>query len=264
MLVRRDGIVQADAAHPRRPLASPARCRVVVLAKEPEPGRVKTRLCPPLEPSTAAECHEAFVVDTLSRVRHALPDAETVLAVSPAGDRARRLREIALALGWQTVDQGGGDLGCRMNDIVRKGVREGRWELLLGADTPDLPERYVSDAFAALQSASVVLGPASDGGYYLVGCRDRVPPIFGPGMEWGTPVVWEQTLSRLREYDSRAGPAVLPPWFDVDDWKGLVALAKRVQRRCEHEREQERQNDEEPPVATIDLLRRLRNAGFSL
>jgi glycosyltransferase A (GT-A) superfamily protein (DUF2064 family) len=147
-----------------------------------------------------------------------------------------------------------------MNEIVRKGVMEGRSVLLLGADTPDLPARYVRDAFATLRSASVVLGPATDGGYYLVGCRDRVPPIFGPEMEWGTPVVWEQTLSRLREYDSGAGPAILPPWSDVDDWKGLVALATRVQRRCEHEREE----DEKPPVATIDFLRRLRNAGFSL
>lgn len=252
--MRRDGIVEADEGHP------PTRCRVVVLAKEPEPGRVKTRLCPPLLPNTAAECHEAFVVDTLSRLRRAIPEAETVLAVSPTGAGAQRLHEIALVLGWRCVEQGGGDLGCRMEALVREGVAADRRVVLLGADTPDLPVRVVTDAFAALRTAPVVLGPATDGGYYLVGCRDRVPPIFGPEMGWGTSGVLEQTLARLRKSDSGGEPTILPPWSDVDDWAGLVALAARVRRWCEEERDE----DDEPPLATIELLRRLRVAGFSL
>lgn len=252
--MRHDGIVEAGVGHP------PARCRVVVLAKEPEPGRVKTRLCPPLLPSTAAECHEAFVVDTLSRVRCAVPEAETVLAVSPTGAGAQRLREIALARGWRCVEQGSGDLGGRMEALLNEGVINSCRTLLLGADTPDLPVRIVRDAFAALRTSSVALGPATDGGYYLVGCRDRVPPIFGPEMEWGTSRVWGQTLARLRESISEGEPAILPYWSDVDDWAGLVALAARVGRWCENEREE----DDQPPLATIELLRRLRAAGFSL
>jgi rSAM/selenodomain-associated transferase 1 len=253
VFVRRDGIVEAGAGHP------PVRCRVVVLAKEPEPGLVKTRLCPPLLPSTAAECHEAFVVDTLSRVRLAVPEAEAVLAVSPAGSGARRLREIGEPRGWRCVEQGSGDLGRRMEALLCEGVASGCRVVLLGADTPDLPARIVRDAFAALRTSTVVLGPATDGGYYLVGCRDRIPPIFGPELEWGTAVVWEKTLLRLRETDSGGEPAILPPWYDVDEWSGLVALAARVERQCEHERDE----DDEPPLATIELFRRLRTAGFS-
>jgi rSAM/selenodomain-associated transferase 1 len=252
--VRRDGIVEAGVGHP------PARCRVVVLAKEPEPGRVKTRLCPPLLPNTAAECHEAFVVDTLSRVRRAAPEAEAVLAVSPAGVGSQRLREIALARGWRCVEQVSGDLGCRMEALLSEGVKSACRVLLLGADTPDLPVKIVHDACAALRTSPVVLGPATDGGYYLVGCRDRVPPIFGPEMEWGTSRVWGQTLARLRESDSGGQPVILPHWSDVDDWPGLLALAARIERQSEHERDE----NDEPPLATIELLRRLRAAGFSL
>ena len=85
--------------------------------------------------------------------------------------------------------------------------------VLVGADSPTLPVAYIEQAFAELRRADVVLGPAMDGGYYLVGCGRRVPPIFH-GIAWSTGQVLAQTLARLEDRSWRL--ALLPPWYDVD------------------------------------------------
>ena len=238
--------------------ASRRRHRVVVLAKEPVPGRVKTRLCPPLTPDLAAQCHEAFVVDTLTRLGSAIPGAETLLAVSPSRDSAPRLDALGRDRGWQIVEQATGHLGMRMRELLAAAVDAGRSVVLVGADTPDLPTGYVRDAIEALADTRVVLGPASDGGYYLVGCRDRVPDIFGPEMPWGTERLFDRTLARLSAEET--APSVLPEWHDVDDWAGLRALAARIAAADEDAR-----HDEDPPsVATHELIDQLRAAGLEL
>ena len=102
--------------------------------------------------------------------------------------------------------------------------------VVLGTDSPTLPPAYVEQAFAALDNADVVLGPATDGGYYLVGCGGRVPPIF-EGIAWGGPTVLAETIALLADPSWRL--AVLPPWYDVDtadDWRMLCGHLAALRR----------------------------------
>lgn len=217
---------------------------------------MKTRLCPPLSPEMAARCHEAFVTDTLARVAAAVAgQADRELAVAPSG-AAPRLRALAAHGGWRCVDQEGEDLGARMRSRLVSGVAEGRKRvILLGSDSPDLPADRILRALAALEEAEVVLGPAIDGGYYLIGCRDRVPDVFGQGIGWGGAAVLKETLARLDA--SGSSVALLDPWPDVDDWPGLVALAERLRVA--------RDTVGSPaPKATIDMLAELGRQGLAL
>jgi glycosyltransferase A (GT-A) superfamily protein (DUF2064 family) len=103
--------------------------------------------------------------------------------------------------------------------------------VLVGTDSPTLPLPLIAQAFRELDAANVVLGPAADGGYYLVGCKGTVPPMFD-GVAWGTASVLRDTVGRLNDPDWKL--ALLPPWYDVDtpaDWdllRGHVAAMRRA------------------------------------
>jgi glycosyltransferase A (GT-A) superfamily protein (DUF2064 family) len=102
--------------------------------------------------------------------------------------------------------------------------------VLLGTDSPTLPVAWVEEAFARLGSADAVLGPATDGGYYLIGCSRRVPPVFD-GIAWGGPTVLAETVARLTVPDWRL--ALLAPWYDVDtiaDWQMLREHIQALRR----------------------------------
>ena len=130
------------------------------------------------------------------------------------------------------VPQANGDLGDRLSDFVTTQLVAGAASVVvLGSDSPTVPLEYVERAFAQLERADVVLGPATDGGYYLVGCARRVPPIFDR-IDWGGPEVLSQTVARLADPSWRL--ALLPPWYDVDtleDWhmlRGHLAALRRA------------------------------------
>ena len=93
--------------------------------------------------------------------------------------------------------------------------------MLIGSDSPTLPADYIQQAFERLQQHDAVLGPTEDGGYYLIGIRDAVPPVFD-GVQWGSPQVWRQTVDRLHE--SKVRFATLPTWYDVDVLDDLERL----------------------------------------
>jgi hypothetical protein len=102
--------------------------------------------------------------------------------------------------------------------------------VLLGSDSPTLPLELVRQAFKELDRADVVLGPATDGGYYLLGCARRLPPIFN-GIPWGSCRVLAETVARLSDPTWRL--AVLPPWYDVDtleDWWALCGHLAALRR----------------------------------
>jgi rSAM/selenodomain-associated transferase 1 len=206
---------------------SPAAPRVVVMAKEPVPGQVKTRLCPPLSPEAAARFHAAFVEDTLRRIATGVvPLIDRVLAVTP-DTGADWLERLAEGLKWRCEPQGAGDLGRRMERLLDAARAEQRTCVIVGSDTPDLPLRYVVQAIQALQSVGtdVVLGPSSDGGYYLIGARSPWPELFR-NQAWGTSRVLAETCTRLRAAGAQA--RLLPVWHDIDDWRGLEAFARRL------------------------------------
>jgi hypothetical protein len=108
----------------------------------------------------------------------------------------------------------------------RWSVVSGQWSVLIGSDIPDLPAAYVRDAFARLESgADVVLGPAEDGGYYLIGLRAPQPGLLR-GVPMSTPTVLADTLALAREQGLRAD--LLPPWSDIDTIADLQQLAARL------------------------------------
>jgi len=198
-----------------------------IFAKQPIAGQVKTRLAAATSPAFAAQVAEAMLRDTLLRL--ATIDAERWLVFAPA-DAGPAMAELA-GPRYQLAPQGDGDLGRRMQRFFERHVRTDHDRaVLVGADSPSLPVEYVRQALADLQHAEVVLGPATDGGYYLIGCARSMPPIFD-GIAWGGPTVLRDTIGRLA---ASTCLALLPPWYDVDtfaDWRvlqGHVAALRRT------------------------------------
>jgi uncharacterized protein len=203
-----------------RAQADPSSRVLGVFAKWPRPGAVKTRLGG--DARWQACVARAFLLDTLGRLS-AVP-ARRVVAFDPPeaeADFAGLVRG-AFAL----TPQSAGDLGGRLSAFVSARLGEGASAVVVvGGDSPTLPAEYVGRAFAELGRADVVLGPSCDGGYYLLGCARRVPPVFD-GIDWGGPSVLAETVARLADPGWRL--AVLPPWYDVDTPEGWAMLRGHV------------------------------------
>ncbi len=196
---------------------------VYLFAKEPVPGRVKTRLSPPLTREQAADCYRAFLRDTLERIVEA---AGVEVRVAVAERPAPFVEGLCAGLGLELREQGPGDLGQRMKRAMEAHATDRRGVILLASDVPDLPLELLESAAAVLKTGRVVVGPGNDGGYYLIGASTGPPPVFDLEVAWGGPDVLGETLARLE----RAGLAVelLPEWADVDDYQGLCRLAGRI------------------------------------
>lgn len=201
------------------------------MAKAPVAGLVKTRLCPPLSPARAAELAAAFASDVLHRLvpidgidlRLALDRAGTDRRARPAG---ADLEALAAGLGVPVEDQGGGDLGARMDRLVRRGLADGLPTILVGTDTPDLSPEVVRSAVRALAAHDAVLAPARDGGYVLVGASRGLEGLFRIDAAWSSERVFVATCEAL----TRDGCAfeVLAGAEDVDDAASLGRLAGRL------------------------------------
>ena len=177
------------------------RAQLVVLARGPSPGRCKRRLATGLGTRAAAAVHQRLCLHTLTTVAATrLPaSAETVLAVQGLGVGAARRWARGL---WpqerpalRIVEQGGGSLGLLMQRQLMRARREGAARVvLIGSDLPALESADLVEAFRALERAPLVLGPAADGGYWLIGLAGRWPALFA-GITWGTSQVLGQTLA---------------------------------------------------------------------
>jgi uncharacterized protein len=194
----------------------PALPRLCIFARVPRLGLVKTRLAAELGAAAALAAHVDLVEDTLRRLG-AMPGVVTELWLDGAADPMCRrwAGDYGLALRLQT----NGDLGVRMHEALCASTAAGRPALVVGTDCPDIDRRYIGAAITALAGAEVVLGPAADGGYGLVGVRRPAPELFRD-IPWGTADVLPSTLRAARS----AGLAVslLPEIWDVDtaqDWR---------------------------------------------
>lgn len=203
---------------------------LIVFARAPRPGQVKTRLTPPFTPEEACEIHMALLGDVLERAARTASGASITLAWS--GPDAHPASVAEIPAGVVTTIQSGGDLGERMGSAIQSALRAGhRRVVILGSDAPTLPGDHLTAAFDALSRAEVVLGPSSDGGYYLIGMTRLHLELFR-GVQWGTKDVLSVTRQRLR----KAGvPFVeLGTWHDVDTpgdvallWKEMVRIRER-------------------------------------
>ena len=202
---------RAAAGGGRAPVGADAR-RLIVFTRYPEPGAVKTRLVPVLGTRGAADLQRRM---TEHVVREALRAGRRIGAgveVRFAGGDAARMRQ------WLGVDcrpQQGTGLGERMAGALADALREGaRSAVLVGCDCPSVTADLLRNAFSALERGSLVLGPAADGGYYLLGLRRAAPGLFA-GMPWGTNAVLDCTLERARDLGLRA--ELVAELADVDE-----------------------------------------------
>jgi hypothetical protein len=203
-----------------RHLNQPA-CAIAIMAKQPEPGKVKTRLCPPLSPRQAADLYEAFFLDTVSLVS-GIEHTDLLVAYDP--DTARDYFSRMTPAFVKFIAQGQGDLGARISGISRDVFSHGYKKLvILASDTPLLPRDVIRSAIARLDEIDVVLGPCDDGGYYLIGLRFYAPTLFA-GIPWSTSQVLDLTIRRAHE----AGMTweLLPQGYDIDTWEDAERLSK--------------------------------------
>ncbi len=197
---------------------------LVILAKAPLPGEVKTRLFPHLTPEEAAQLHRVFVLDTLMRLKP-LRDIRQYIACYPSSTDPF-FKQLGHDYQIELIDQQGDHLGERMSGVVKTLMARGcQRVVLMGTDSPTLPVAYVEMAFEALQKCPVVLGPSQDGGYYLIGLSRCIPELF-EGIPWSTEKVFDLTLRKIHNLGHEC--EILPSWFDVDDIKGFKALKDQL------------------------------------
>ncbi len=185
---------------------------VVVMAKEPRPGRTKTRLVPALTAEAAAGLYECFLRDALDHARSVV-DATQLVAVWPPGSDGYFER---LAPDFGQVTQQGSSLSERLESVLTRCSQDGFGQVVaINSDSPTLPQGRVAAAFAALDddAVDVCLGPAHDGGYYLIGWK-RTHPRLVRDVTMSTPRVLDDTLRLAAELG--LGVRLLEPWYDVD------------------------------------------------
>ena len=200
--------------------SAPTERLLLIMAKTPQPGAVKTRLCPPLTPGLAADLYRAFLRDTLA-LGAGLADTTVGVVYPPtADDRALRALLPPGAVAWAQQGQG---LGAGLSGAFARAFAEGyRRVVVMSSDSPTLPAAVLAEAFAALDRHDVALGPTHDGGYYLIGLNEPQPRLFEE-IAWSTAVVYRQTRERAAERALRVHATA--PWPDVDTVADLATLA---------------------------------------
>ena len=194
------------------PVTAPARPRLLVFARVPVPGRVKTRLIGALGEQGATAVHRALLQRTLEASR-GLAEVERELwwdAAPPPRDPAAGL---AAAYGMTERVQQGADLGERMAHAMAQTLTAAPAAVLIGSDCPDCDATYLRTAFAALTRADAVLGPALDGGYVLIGLGRADARVFA-GLPWGSDRVLADTRARIEALGWRWRE--LPVRSDID------------------------------------------------
>jgi len=214
----------------RRNFALASKCALAVMAKAPRPGKVKTRLSPPLTAEQAAALNICFLRDTTSNIADvaAASEASGLLCYTPVGDES--LFDGLLPTGFKLVAQRGDGFGERLlaaaEDILACGFGA---VCLIDSDSPTLPAGALRHAVAELNCPGdrIVLGGASDGGYYLIGLKASHSEPFA-GIHWSTSTVYAETV----DANAHAGIELLelPAWYDVDDGETLKLLEDELLR----------------------------------
>jgi rSAM/selenodomain-associated transferase 1 len=195
-----------------------------IMAKQPYPGRTKTRLYPKLTPQEAADLYEAMLLDTIMLVA-TLDDIDLAIAATPA--EARTYFEGITPPASKILPVEGVDIGECLTNTIRYLLEIGYHKVVaLNADGPSLPPEYIQLAFKHLDNNDIVLGPGHDGGYYLVGMKKLHREIFS-GIFWSTQDVLSQTKDKISDLGLEAG--FTPEWYDVDTPGDLLRIKSDLQ-----------------------------------
>ncbi|HEU5182526.1 MAG TPA: TIGR04282 family arsenosugar biosynthesis glycosyltransferase [Candidatus Polarisedimenticolia bacterium] len=228
----------------------PARDRTLALfARTPRLGRVKTRLTPPFTAEEALALHQALLADSCELLRRTAAAAGASIRLYLDEGTTGNLR---VPEGCELRRQEGADLGERLRRAFEEELETGaRRVVVIGSDSPHLPVAWLQRAFTELERQDLVIGPARDGGYYLLGAG-RVHPFLFEGIPWGSSQVYRETVRRAR----REGLAIasLPALDDVDVAESVGRLFEELMRR-------KSEGDSELPETTFRLLREWEERG---
>ncbi len=199
---------------------------VAIICKTPAPGKSKTRLCPPLCVDECAAISACFITDlgrTIAGLGH--PAARPYAVYTPAGSEPKLL---GLLPGFGLSLQGEGDLGARLQKGIDDLLAAGHaGAILINSDSPTLPPAVLNAAVeAVLGGDRMVIAPAFDGGYTLIGLSRMHPRLF-EDMPWSTERVFDLTMQRAREI--QLDTVVLPMWYDIDDAESYALLEAEMQ-----------------------------------
>lgn len=190
------------------------RAAIILFAKAPVPGRVKTRLAEHLGAARAAELHAALVSDMLETLGSLADSADIELHTDIETDAWAEAR---VSRSLQSESE---DLGARMYHALEKALEAGRPRaMIVGSDVPGLPPSHLQELLAA--GSDVALGPVEDGGYYAVACR-RIHSAMFRGVRWSGPSALSDTVRAAGECGLSV--ALGPRWFDVDCLEDLRRL----------------------------------------
>jgi uncharacterized protein len=225
-----------------------SRPALIVFCREPIAHQVKTRLIGAITPAAAAALSDAFIRDALAKAVSIRQSRVVIAASAPDGARSKYFQRLARHFDAELIDQGSGSLGKRMARALEPFSSTGA--LLIGTDTPSLPIELLAASLEALRQCRVVIAPSLDGGYYAVGVRGPMPPIFA-AIRWGTRSVFDTTIEHLK----RAGIpwALGPAWYDVDRWADVLLLAAHLRMLARTRR----RTNASPCPATESVLVRL-------
>jgi len=207
-------------------IATEAKCALIIFVKSPIPGDVKTRLIPYLTGSEAADLYKCFVADTLRHVNKIEVTAKIQVAYQPHS-KASNLEWLGLKSPPELFKQEGRSLGERLIHAFGQAFGRGAQKVvIIGSDSPNLPHNYIDQAFKALEEADVVLGPATDGGYYLIGLSRPCLKLFDD-VSWSTDQVFERTAHNAQSQGYKL--RILPTHYDIDTIEDLQTLHNELQ-----------------------------------
>jgi rSAM/selenodomain-associated transferase 1 len=196
---------------------------VLFFVKYPFQDKVKTRLAAELGEEVVIELYKNFVLDMLSTIRRLNVPIRIYFHPESAGDKMKGW----LGEQYAYIAQEGSNLGQRMKNALAQTFEENfSRAILVGSDIPDLPADFLIQALQSLESHHAVIGPSSDGGYYLIGFSKAhfLPKAFD-GISWSTENVFQQTIDVLEKHSSNIH--ILLQWFDVDTPVDLRELINR-------------------------------------
>jgi uncharacterized protein len=197
-------------------------CAVILFARHPVEGRVKTRLAATIGPQAACDLYRCFIIDVIAAAR--CVGCRMHVFADPPDSLSTFRQWLGNDLSYHS--QSGGDLGERMARAFGEILTDVSRAVLIGTDCPDLPRTLLADGLDGLLFHDAVIGPARDGGYYLIGfSREAFLEEAFSGIEWGTDTVYGATTAILEKRGLNT--RILPEWRDVDDWDGLLSFYKR-------------------------------------
>lgn len=198
------------------------RC-AILFVRAPQIGTVKTRLEKRLEPDTVLQLYRCFAKDVIETVRG---NADCIrICYYPSNQRVSVMEWLEETFDY--FPQTGADLGTRMANAFTEAFEDGcSHVVLIGTDIPDLPGAVIEEAFSALAQGAAVIGPAKDGGYYLIGFgRETFYPSIFANMVWGKEDVFRRTLAAFEK--TVPPPRIVATWQDIDEYSDLLDLVDR-------------------------------------